>query len=119
MPRYFALADALLVSLRDEPIFACTVPSKLQSYLACGKPVIAALRGDGAQLVFDAKAGLVANPESPESLADAVLKMQQLSQLERGAMGLRGRDYFEKHFSHPVILERLEKILQETAQTSG
>ncbi|HWR26537.1 MAG TPA: glycosyltransferase family 4 protein, partial [candidate division Zixibacteria bacterium] len=48
MPRFFALADALLVTLKKEPIFSLTIPSKVQSYLACAKPVIAALDGEGA-----------------------------------------------------------------------
>ena len=46
MPRYFAQADLLLATLRREPIFAYTIPSKLQSYFACGRPVVAALEGD-------------------------------------------------------------------------
>jgi glycosyltransferase involved in cell wall biosynthesis len=48
MPQFFALADVLLVSLADEPIFAVTIPSKVQSYLACAKPIVAALNGEGA-----------------------------------------------------------------------
>ncbi len=58
MPRYFSLADALLVSLRRDPAFALTVPTKLQSYLACGRPVLAALDGEGARIVEEAQAGL-------------------------------------------------------------
>ena len=60
MPRYFALADALLVTLRNQPIFSLTIPAKVQSYLACGKPIIAALDGEGARVVQEAGAGLTA-----------------------------------------------------------
>jgi glycosyltransferase involved in cell wall biosynthesis len=58
MPSFFRHADALLVSLKDEPIFALTIPGKLQSYLAAGIPVIAMLNGEGAELVSEAGAGL-------------------------------------------------------------
>ncbi len=54
MPRFFALADALLVTLKPEPIFALTIPSKVQAYLACGRPIVAALDGEGARVVREA-----------------------------------------------------------------
>ena len=54
MPRFFSLADVLLVTLKDEPIFALTIPSKIQSYLACAKPLIACLNGEGARVVDEA-----------------------------------------------------------------
>ena len=60
MPRYFALADALLVTLKRDPIFSLTIPGKLQSYLACGRPVVAALDGEGARVIKESGTGLVA-----------------------------------------------------------
>ena len=62
MPYFFSHADAMLVSLQDTPIFALTIPSKLQSYLACGKPVIASIAGEGADIVRAAGAGIAAPP---------------------------------------------------------
>ena len=94
MPRFFALADALLVTLKKEPIFALTIPAKVQSYLACGRPVIAALDGEGARVVQEAGAGLTGPAGDPEALADNVLAMYRLSKSQRRAMGLRGRGLF-------------------------
>jgi len=113
MPRFFALADALLVTLRKEPIFALTIPSKVQSYLASGKPVIASLDGEGARVVQEAGAGLTGPAGDPEALADNVLAMYHLSKSPRRAMGLRGRGYFEKHFEREMLLDRLEALMQE------
>src|SRR5262249_27745719 len=56
MPRLFAQADVLLATLRREPIFAYTIPSKIQSYLACGRPIIAAMDGEGGRIVREAGA---------------------------------------------------------------
>lgn len=113
MPRYFALADVLLVTLRNQPIFSLTIPAKVQSYLACGKPIIAALDGEGARVVQEAGAGLTASPEDARSLADAVLTMYRMPQEDRMAMGLKGRSYFEAHFERGLLLERLDRWMNE------
>src|SRR5690606_32673198 len=58
MPAFFKHADALLVSLKNEPVFALTVPGKLQSYLASGLPVVAMLNGEPADVVRTSGGGL-------------------------------------------------------------
>jgi glycosyltransferase involved in cell wall biosynthesis len=113
MPNYFALADVMLVTLRKDPIFAMTIPSKLQSYLACGRPVVAALEGEGARVVEEAGAGFSRSPENPQALAEAVLAMSLKSATERGEMGLRGRRYFESHFESSMLLDRLDGWMRE------
>jgi len=113
MPRYFSLADALLVTLRKEPIFELTIPSKIQSYLACAKPIIAALDGEGARIIKEAGAGLTCPAENPEALAKAVLTLYNMPQLERQVMGTRGRTYFNSHFEHKMLLDRLEIWMEE------
>ncbi len=113
MPRYFALADVLLVTLLEQPIFALTIPSKVQSYLACGKPIVAALSGEGARIIREAEAGLTPPPEDPRALANSVLAMYNMPAEVRRAMGLRGRIYFETHFERMLLLERLDLWMNE------
>lgn len=113
MPRYFALADALLVTLGRKPIFALTVPQKVQSYLACGRPVVAALDGEGAKVVKDAGAGLAVPAEDADALARAVLELYEMSPEERAGMGRRGRAYFEEHFEREKLFDRLEGWMSE------
>ena len=55
MPHFFSKADALILALKDEPIFALTVPAKLQAYMAAGKPIVAMVNGEGAEMIKDAK----------------------------------------------------------------
>jgi colanic acid biosynthesis glycosyl transferase WcaI len=113
MPRLFAQADVLLATLRREPIFAYTIPSKIQSYLACGRPIIAALEGEGGRIVRDAGAGWAVPPEDPGALADAVRAASALAPTELDAMGNRGETWFREHFEREKLLSRLEGFLQE------
>lgn len=116
MPRWFALADAMLVTLRREPVFALTIPAKVQSYMACAKPIIAALEGEGGRIIQESGAGIAAAAEDPEALAQAVLEMYKMPENERREMGRRGRRYFETHFERHMLLERLDCWLNELAR---
>ncbi len=116
MPDFFATADALLVSLKRDPIFSSTVPGKLQSYLASGKPVLAMLDGEGARIVSDSGAGLHCPAGDPAALAHAVERLAAMSPEEREKMGTAGRDYFEKNFSRDLIFNYLEVWLAELTQ---
>lgn len=116
MPRFFSIADIMLVTLKKEYIFSLTIPSKVQSYLACAKPIIAALDGEGARVIEESGAGVTCSAESPQALAEAVLKMYRLTKPDLHDMGLRGRRYFEQHFERTVLLERLNNWIQEYQQ---
>lgn len=116
MPSYFACADALLLSLRAEPIFELTVPSKLQAYLACGRPVLASLGGEGARLVMEAHAGSISEPGNPQALAQAALRMSDSSDADRRQMATSARLYFEAHFSRRRVIELLLGSLQDAVR---
>lgn len=111
MPAVFSRASALLVSLRDEAIFAQTVPSKVQAYLAAGRPIIAALSGEGARIIAEAGAGEACAPEDPHALAELIRRFSRLPAARRDAMGTAGRAYFDHHFEMRPQVERLADIL--------
>lgn len=113
MPAFYARADAMLVTLKRDPIFALTIPAKVQSYLACSRPIIAALDGEGSRVVEEAGAGLTCPAEDPESLAKTVLKVSNMSADDREKMALRGRVYFENNFESCMLLDRLDGWLSE------
>lgn len=113
MPRYFSLADAMLVTLKKEPIFALTIPSKVQSYLACGRPIIAALDGEGARVIREAAAGVVVPAEDAAGLAEAVLRMYQMEAGTREQMGSNGLRYFRDNFKRAMLLDRLDGWMHE------
>lgn len=116
MPRYLALADVLLVSLRRDPAFAATVPTKVQSYLAAGKPILAALEGEGARVVESSGAGRVVPPEDPEALARAARELQELGAAARARMGERGREHSVLHFDRERLVSRLDGWLKELVE---
>jgi glycosyltransferase involved in cell wall biosynthesis len=107
MPGLMAKAAALLVSLADQPIFAATVPNKVQAYMAAGRPILACLNGEGACLVDDAKAGITIPAEDAQGLANAVLRLYEMSSEQRAAMGANGRQYFKEHFDHDRLTDEL------------
>ena len=117
MPSFFRHADALLVSLKDEPLFAMTIPGKLQSYLAAGIPVIAMLNGEGRDLVLDAEAGLACGAGDSAGLAQAVLRASEMSVAQWLAMGQRGKVLYAREFERQVLLDRMEQWLLDLAGT--
>ncbi len=107
MPRFFALADVLLVTLRKEPIFALTIPGKIQSYLACAKPIVAALDGEGGRVIEEAGAGIAVPAGDITALADAVLRMANWPEDVLRNAGHCGRVYYEQHFDRERQLDQL------------
>jgi glycosyltransferase involved in cell wall biosynthesis len=98
MPDFFSCADILLVSLKDNPVLSMTIPSKIQSYLACGKPIITSLNGEGSRIVLEAKAGFVSKAEDPVDLANNLKKALSMTQFDLNELGKNARKYFEKEF---------------------
>jgi glycosyltransferase involved in cell wall biosynthesis len=113
MPAIFDQADGLLVHLRDDPLFAITIPSKTQAYLAAGKPILMATRGDSARLVERAGAGVLAEPDDPVSIASAAAALARMSTTERAAMGAKGRAFYERELSFAVGAGQFEKLFRE------
>jgi colanic acid biosynthesis glycosyl transferase WcaI len=113
MPSFYAHADALLVSLKKDPVFSMTIPGKVQSYLMAGVPVLGMLDGEGAQVITDANAGLVCAAGDSAGLAAAVLTLAAMSRDDRGALGANGRAFAQREFGRDSLMDRLESLLQE------
>jgi glycosyltransferase involved in cell wall biosynthesis len=115
MPQFFAHADAMLVSLKPDPVFSLTVPAKLQAYMACGRPIIAMLDGEGARIVEEASAGVTCPAGDGHALAEAVLRMERLSLQTRATMGAQARAYSIVNFEREQTFRRLEAWMAEAA----
>lgn len=113
MPKFFSHADALLVSLKKDRIFSLTIPAKVQSYLACGKPIIASIDGEGARIVQEAQCGVTAAAENALALSKAIKDLMGLDQKTRLEMGKNARAYYDKEFDRELLLERLEQIFTQ------
>ncbi|NTW63632.1 MAG: glycosyltransferase family 4 protein [Chlorobiaceae bacterium] len=115
MPGFFASADAMLVTLTRNPVFSLTIPGKIQSYMACGKPIIAALDGEGYRLIVDSGAGLASPSEDTFALVESVLTIYKMPKEKRIEMGESGRMYCEANFNREILMDRFEGWLDEIA----
>ena len=114
MPLLFASACVLLLTLRSDVALSSTIPSKLQSYLAAGKPIIASCDGEAALIVKDAMAGLICRAGDGKELADAVMAMHEMSYAERSSLGLNGRNYFNSNY---CLQSRAAELVMHFATT--
>lgn len=115
MPAWFALGDALLVTLQPDPVYAMTIPSKLQSYLACGRPVLASLDGEGARVVEESGAGFATPAGDAAALAATARRMYDIGSEERAKIGRRGRVYYQENFDRTAVIDRIEALLCDAA----
>lgn len=113
MPYYFSCADGLLITLKKANIFSYTIPSKLQSYLACGKPIIGSLDGIGNQIITESNSGFASSAENHELLANNILKLYNLSEADKLKLSNNALNFFENHFNKKYLLEKIEHILDQ------
>jgi glycosyltransferase involved in cell wall biosynthesis len=111
-----SLADLLLVHLKDDPLFEITVPSKIQAYLSMGRPILAAIRGDGADLVQRSGGGFICAPQDGVALANAVTAAYLASAEDLAAMGNSGREYYRQELSMGVGVSFIETLLGKVAR---
>jgi glycosyltransferase involved in cell wall biosynthesis len=103
--------DTLLVHLKDDPLFRITIPSKTQAYMAAGRPLLMAVRGDAAALVKQAGCGICAEPEQPHGIAGAVSELMSMAPEQRRDMGERGALFYRRHLSMEVGVKAFERLL--------
>jgi glycosyltransferase involved in cell wall biosynthesis len=113
MPDFFIHADIMLLSLKDVKIFAMTIPAKIQSYMAFGKPIVGMLNGIGAKVIQDANCGYVCDAADYISLANNVMNAYHQETKVLTIKGENGKQYYNQHFSKEVIIDNLIKIFQE------
>ena len=110
VPRFTALADALLISLSDSPDLGLTVPGKLASYMAAAKPVLASMNGAGYAAVLESGGGLVSPACDQKALADNMLALYRMTDAERAALGAKAKAYYTAHYRRAELLKRLEEF---------
>jgi len=111
-----SLADVLLVHLKEYPLFKITIPSKIQAYLCAGKPILAGVKGNAAELALKSGAGIKCEPENLQSIAEAVVKFQSLSSIELDAMGARGRKFYQDELSLSIGTTKFEQIFKSVVR---
>jgi glycosyltransferase involved in cell wall biosynthesis len=111
MPAIFAKSEALLVTLTENPIFAQTIPSKVQSYLAAGRPILGCIDGEGARVIDEARAGLTCPAMDVDGLVKNIHTLLNMPAAERAALGENGRVYFLENFESDALTTELLGLL--------
>lgn len=112
MPSLFAQADVLFMALTSAPIFSLTVPSRLQAYMSSGKPVIAMINGEGAELINEADCGWSVPAEDSRALANLLSELSQEDKAVLENKGLNGKIFSEKNFNFQRCIDNLEAIIK-------
>ena len=113
MPSYYAASNAMIASFADMPVLALTLPRKVQSYMAAGRPVIATAPGETKRVIEEARCGFICDPEDPKQLLDTCRKLAEVSDVDRQAMGSRGREYCREKYARAGFFSTLEKCLRK------
>lgn len=112
-------ADALLVHLKDDPLFAITIPSKTQAYLLMGRPILMGVRGDAAALIKEANAGISFTPQNSQALADAITTVAMMTPDQRLQLGREGHNYYMRELALAVGAGRLASLLERAADSGS
>ena len=113
MPGFYAMADALLITMGKDPVLSATLPGKVQSYMAAGKPVVGAIDGETARLINEeALCGACCGAEDAQSLARIIRDMAK-SPERRRECGENARRYYREHFQKAHFMAELERVLKE------
>ena len=113
MPEFYSQADCMLFSLKKEDIFSITIPAKVQTYLACAKPVLAMIDGEASKIIKDAQAGLTCPSESPELLAENIRLMSCFKKDKLNELGKNAYNYYKREFERNMLMDRMQTIFQD------
>lgn len=112
IPRYTTLANVLVGCLVKSNLLEATIPAKVMSYIAAGRPLVLAMDGEAQTLINDVvQCGYAGPTEDSAALAANIEKIYNMSPKERSHMGNRGRSYHLKHFERNLILKKLSKFI--------
>ena len=110
MPFFFKKADVMLVSLKDEPVFALTVPAKVQAYMASGKIILGSLNGEGKELINESNCGFAVSAGDYKLLGQKAIELKNLEEEKKQEMQYNSISYYEKNFSKQMLFDKLEKL---------
>lgn len=117
MPHYYAKADAMLVTMKKDPTVSLTLPGKLQSYMAAGKPIIGAIDGEANSVITSSKCGYCCSAEDAEGLSDCVRKF--VNDKNKKQLADNAINYYRDFFSKDMFINQLESELEKTKKDNN
>lgn len=111
MPWFFKQADVMLVTLNDDPLFELYAPAKISSYMAAGKPIVAVLNGEGAEVIREAECGWSLPAGDAEGFAKLAVELSQKEAVELAVKGENAAKYYNEHFVKEKCLRKLDELM--------
>lgn len=114
MPKYYAMADAMMVTMLPDPFISLTLPAKVQGYMAAGKPILASADGEIANVMRESSCGFCSRADDEH---DFVQKIKSFIDIEdKTEMGIKARKYYMDNFSIDIVMDKLERVLKENCR---
>ncbi len=121
MPKYYEMADAMLVTLVNDPVIGLTLPGKVQTYMAAGKPIVGAINGETAIVLKEAQGaekemqnGYCGEAQNSKQLAENILKLMKSGKAVE--IGRKNKEYYLKMFSKEKFIDKLDKHLKNAVR---
>ena len=111
MPWFFKQADVMLVTLNDDPLFKLYAPAKISSYMAAGKPILAVLNGEGAEVIKEAECGWSLSAGDAEGFAKLAIELAKMEKAVLSEKGLNAARYYDEHFVKEKCLIKLDELM--------
>ena len=113
---YLSMADIAFLSFKDNELFRMTIPAKLQTYLACGKPILAVAIGETKRIIEKSGSGLCSNPSDIDGVYANIMKFMNMSKMELMKMSNTGIEYADKYFNKIKLLDQFDDLISQEAK---
>ncbi|WP_157782466.1 glycosyltransferase family 4 protein [Thermosipho africanus] len=110
--KYISASDIVLLSYQKNELLSKYIPAKLQSYMACGKPILAIADGETKRIIEDAKCGICVEQDNINGIVEAILRFSEMENTELKMKGYHGYEYYMKYFSKQVLIPKLLKYFE-------
>ncbi|CAH0136483.1 D-inositol-3-phosphate glycosyltransferase [Peribacillus sp. Bi96] len=119
IPEFMAACNSAFLCLTNSPLFAMTIPAKLQSYMACGIPIIASADGETSQIIKESNAGLSSPAGDVQKLSEIIIEISSKSSKELMQIGFNAKNYYDKNFNKEELLNRMDKHFRDNLNLEG
>jgi glycosyltransferase involved in cell wall biosynthesis len=111
IPSMLSDADVAFISFNDNELFRMTIPAKLQTYMACGKPILAVAQGETSKIIIESHSGLVSSPRQVNALYENIIKFRDMSLGEIEEFGYNAFRYANAHFNKNRLMDQFDKLI--------
>ncbi|WP_201745406.1 glycosyltransferase family 4 protein [Alteribacter lacisalsi] len=119
IPEFMAASDAAFLCLTNNRLFEMTIPAKLQSYMACGAPIIASADGEVKRIINESESGFCSEAGNAESLAENLLRIAELNDADLNQLGHNAKRYYDSNFNKEKLLDHMDQKFNEELKLGG